>query len=204
MEDIVKAIEKISEKSIIDYLLIIVPIAISLVAIFVSIVTARRQNKIAMFELRYKALSTIKRISYFASTFYVTKNPHVVIESFNCCFATCLDNKDELRSLVNARVKMNEMEENVAIISSMLSDYDRKIIEKTFAMLSNIINSAIVDEVNDSDVEAFKVLILMLDKITTQKLSQKILGSSWCFDYVNPYMNGNENDQHVNEKVTEE
>ena len=71
-------------------------------------------------------------------------------------------------------------------------------------MLSNIINSAIVDEVNDSDVEAFKVLILMLDKITTQKLSQKILGSSWCFDYVNSYMNGNENDQHVNEKVTEE
>ena len=129
MEELVKAIEKISEKSIIDYLLIIVPIAISLVAIFVSIVTARRQNKIAMFELRYKALSTIKRISYFASTFYVTKNPHVVIESFNCCFATCLDNKDELRSLVNARVKMNEMEENVAIISSMLSNYDRKIIE---------------------------------------------------------------------------
>ena len=53
MEELVKAIEKLSEKDAVDYLLIIVPILISLVAIFISVAIAIRQNKIAMFELRY-------------------------------------------------------------------------------------------------------------------------------------------------------
>jgi uncharacterized membrane protein len=54
MEDIVKAIEKLAEKDIIDYLLVIVPIAISVVAVVISIATAKKQNKIALFEKRYK------------------------------------------------------------------------------------------------------------------------------------------------------
>ena len=37
MEELVKAIEKLSEKDAVDYLLIIVPILISLVAIFISV-----------------------------------------------------------------------------------------------------------------------------------------------------------------------
>ena len=45
MEDIVKAIEKLAKKDIIDYLLVIVPIAISIVAIVISIATARKQNR---------------------------------------------------------------------------------------------------------------------------------------------------------------
>ena len=100
MEDIVKAIEKLAEKDIIDYLLIVIPIAISLLAVVISVTTAKRQNQIAMFELRYKALTTIKRISHFASVFYVTDQSILVIESFNSCFSTSLNCKDKVKSLV--------------------------------------------------------------------------------------------------------
>ena len=68
MEDIVKAIEKLAEKDIIDYLLVIVPIAISVVAVVISIATAKKQNKIALFEKRYNCLFQIKTILNFADT----------------------------------------------------------------------------------------------------------------------------------------
>ena len=44
MKDVVNAIEKLSEKNIIDYLRIIVPIAISIVAIILSITTVRENG----------------------------------------------------------------------------------------------------------------------------------------------------------------
>ena len=74
MEELVKAIEKLSEKDAVDYLLIIVPILISLVAIFISVAIAIRQNKIAMFELRYRALATIMKVISFGITFNYTTN----------------------------------------------------------------------------------------------------------------------------------
>lgn len=68
MEDLIKAIEKLAEKDIIDYLIIIVPIAISVIAIIISIATAKKQNKIALFERRYSCLFQIKMILNFADT----------------------------------------------------------------------------------------------------------------------------------------
>lgn len=187
MEEIVKAIEKLAEKDIIDYLLIIIPIAISLLAVVISLAIAHRQNKIATFDLRYKALTTIKRISNFATVFYITDQSDVIIESFNSCFSTSLDCTDEVRSLVASRNELNNLEESVAAVSDILSDTDIKILEKTFAMLSKIINSAIMDDVEKQNIEDFKVLCMCLEEITAKKLSKKILGSSWCFDYCRIY-----------------
>lgn len=187
MEEIVRAIEKISEKSIVDYFIIVVPIVISVCAIIVSVATARRQNKIAMFELRHRALATLKRISNFSSVFYVTSDSQVVIEAFNCCFATSIDSNDQLKALSNSRMKINDMEENVAIISDMLSELDKNTVEKTFVGLSKIITDAICNGyIKDKDVQKFKFLCVCLEKITTEKLSQRILGSSWCFNYTDP------------------
>ena len=49
MEEIVSAIEKLSQKTWVDYLLISVPIAISVVAILISVRISNKQNKIALF-----------------------------------------------------------------------------------------------------------------------------------------------------------
>ena len=187
MEEIVKAIEKLAEKDIIDYLLIIVPIVISLLAVAISVVTARKQNKIAMFELRYKALSAIKRISNFATVFYITDQTRIVIEMFNSCFSTSLNCEDKTMGLVAAKNELNNLEESVAAVSDILNDSDKKILEKTFAMLSKIINSTIMDDIEKQDVEDFKLLCVFLEEITAKKLSKKILGSSWCFDYCKVY-----------------
>ena len=182
MEDLIKAIEKLSEKTWVDYLLIIVPIAISLIAIIISVTTARRQNKIAMFELRYKALATIKRVLNFASVLYVTNNQRLIIESFNISFSTSISLEDQAKALVNVRMKLDDMEECISVISDLLNYSDREIIVRTFSMLNKIVNNAIVGRFDQQLIEDFRWACVFLNEITAKKLSKKIIGSNWCFN----------------------
>ena len=53
MNELVKAIENLSNKTIVDYLLIVIPIIISVIAIIISLNSTNKQNKIALFEIRF-------------------------------------------------------------------------------------------------------------------------------------------------------
>ena len=66
MEDIVNAIEKLAEKTWVDYALIGAPIILSIVAIGITIYVARKQNKIALFEKRYNCLYQLYTIGRFS------------------------------------------------------------------------------------------------------------------------------------------
>ena len=186
MEDIIKAIEKISQKNIVDYLLIIVPIIISLAAIIISVSTARRQNKIAMFERRYTALATIKKVLNFNVVFYITDLPKVIIEYFNSTFDSSINVQDQVKAVLVARMKLDKMEENIVAISDVLDKSDKKILEKTFAKLSKIISDAITGKIDNQDIKEFKIMCFCVEKITIEKLAHKIIGSDLCFDYIIP------------------
>lgn len=88
MEDVVKAIEKISEKSLIDYLLIIIPIITSLIAIIISVAATRRQNKTALFERRYNCLFQIKTVLAFSKTIEALFDRKVIIALFDSFWGT--------------------------------------------------------------------------------------------------------------------
>ena len=80
------------------------------------------------------------------------------------------------------------MEESILALSEVLDNSDKKSLEKTFAMLSKLIGNAI-EGINDSQaIKDFKTLCLCLEKITVEKLTRKIFGSKWCFDYADPEM----------------
>lgn len=52
MDELIHVIEKLSQKDWVDYLLIIIPILVSLVAIVISVATAQKQNRIALFKMQ--------------------------------------------------------------------------------------------------------------------------------------------------------
>lgn len=69
MEDIVKAIEKLAEKTWVDYALIVVPIFISLLAVVISITAARKQSImqnnsfcLELYEKRWDVYESIDKI----------------------------------------------------------------------------------------------------------------------------------------------
>ena len=88
MEELIKTIEKLSEKNIVDYLFIGVPILISVVAIFISIATARKQNKIALFERRFKCLSQMQMVFTFAGVIKGSKDYILILQLFDAYWGT--------------------------------------------------------------------------------------------------------------------
>ena len=97
MEGIIQAIEKLSEKSVIDYLLVAVPIIISVLAIIISVKTTRKQNRIALFELRYNCLFQIQTILSFGEAIKDDTDPMLILSLFDLFWgtelATTTDNK---------------------------------------------------------------------------------------------------------------
>lgn len=59
LRELIKVIELANTKTFWDYLIVFIPIIISVIAIFVSVKTAKHQNRIAMFDKRYKVISLL-------------------------------------------------------------------------------------------------------------------------------------------------
>ena len=77
MEELIEAVEALSQKTIFDYLVVIVPIFISIVAIYISISIANRQNKIALSEKRLEILSVVKLILCFSKSISCIQTNHL-------------------------------------------------------------------------------------------------------------------------------
>lgn len=175
MEDVVKAIEKLSEKDIIDYLLVIVPIVVSIVAIFISIATARKQNKIALFELRYKALITIKAILRFDSLIDAAGDRYdIILSEFNMCFHTQIDPTDKTRALVELGRTMNIMDEKICVLANLLEKHDSILLQKSIESLSNIMCDVINQKVNREECKEFHTLCKILKTSTYEKIESCI------------------------------
>lgn len=66
VKDFVCWLSTVQWKSIVDYALIIVPIIVSCVAIGISVSTAKKQNKIALFEKRFEAYANLLKLKSFS------------------------------------------------------------------------------------------------------------------------------------------
>lgn len=74
MRELIEAIEKLSQKGWVDYLIIIVPILLSVVAVWISLATAHKQNKIALLEKRHKTLEHFRKIFEFRNLILSLEN----------------------------------------------------------------------------------------------------------------------------------
>ncbi|MBO5930739.1 MAG: hypothetical protein J6Q70_00705 [Clostridia bacterium] len=113
MEDIVKAIEKLAEKDIVDYLFVIVPIVVSIVAIYISIVTARKQNKIALFERRYNCLFQIKTILNFADTIKEGADEKIILALYDAFWGTNISRLSGDNQIIAAKCHFEVLKKDV-------------------------------------------------------------------------------------------
>ena len=118
MGDIARAIEKLSEKDIIDYLIVIVPVVISIVAIVISIATARKQNKIALFEKKYNSLIQIHTIASFANSIKDNNNlsSKLILVFFDAYWGTDISNISgtEIQKAIRAKSQISLIKTQVS------------------------------------------------------------------------------------------
>lgn len=99
MNELVKAIENLSNKTIVDYLLIVIPIIISVIAIIISLNSTNKQNKIALFEIRYAIFKDLKQILEFDKSTYSCNKVCDIIGLFDSYFGTNIS-KDNMNDAI--------------------------------------------------------------------------------------------------------
>lgn len=157
MEDLVKAIEKLAEKTGVDYLLIIVPIVISIVAIGIAIYTANKQNRIALFQLRYQALSRLKRVLLFEESVLPNATPADIVDGANVFFL--IDIKQEIVNGVpwNQYIKitsfLSEVENDLAVLHCYIPKEQQEAIDNMLTQLAEILADAISNRHNSDAIQ---------------------------------------------------
>lgn len=79
MESLVTAINNLGQRAWIDYIAIFSPIVLSVVAVWVSMATARKQNKIELFEKRYKVYTLLMTIIQIQKTLVKMKKKDYIV-----------------------------------------------------------------------------------------------------------------------------
>lgn len=155
MDALVNAVESLSTKSAIDYLMVIVPIVISLVAIVISVCAARKQNKIALFEKRYEALTWIQSMLSFSEGIYDGGNKLVILCVFDGYFGTNLCDKSDDDRFIEAMARVERLKHDVLQVKFLFPfEYDTDL-EKIVNHLKEYILALIYDQDYVSSRESF-------------------------------------------------
>lgn len=99
MDQIVQAINSSHSRDWVDYLAIFAPFVLSIVAVWVSVSTARRQNKIALFEKRFVFYCELHKLTAFSEAIEICNSKEEIYKSFrnwfcNGLFSEVLNNND--------------------------------------------------------------------------------------------------------------
>lgn len=150
MDELIEAINSVSRNTFIDYLLIILPIVLSFVAICISISVAKKQNQIALLEKRAEAISLLNQILIFSNQIKnIDENNKSGITSICTFFYVNFDEKglkkDQLNDSVSPTMVMATIEKLRAKLAVIEFLFDRSsstaiddIIRKMKRMISDL------------------------------------------------------------------
>ena len=155
MKEIVTAIEKLAEKDIVDYLLIIAPILISIVAIIISIATSCKQNKIALYEQRYRCLTQVKRIISFSEMIKKNKNPVIVLELFDAMWGSNVSTSSGDAQIIRAKYQMEIIKDDVEQITFLFKHSSYESLALIIKNLHTIMLEAVDEKVVQEHLDAF-------------------------------------------------
>ena len=174
MDELIEAINSGSGNSFIDYLLIILPIVLSFVAICISISVAKKQNDIAMFELRYQGYITLNNILDFGESLSIVKQPNIVIKSFNMYFSTDIDSDNTVDALISSGRQIRMIQKEVGILCGGLYSKDKDAVNKAVSLLSSIINDAIEGNMETNKIKVFRGICSYIRNNTLPQVAKKI------------------------------
>ena len=156
-------------ENIFEYLIVIIPIAISSLALIISICTARKQNKIALFEKRYNCYTDIiKLISVMKRTVTITDD-----EISSRGFSHSHQFKDEDVLIYKFLFNQNTYKQilNISEISKEFSDIKtEKVVEEN----SNDKSKNVYFRIKDERYEKFKITLDKWNNIDLDLFYSKI------------------------------
>lgn len=153
MGRLVRTIQALSERDWFDYLAVAAPLILSVVAIWISISTAKKQNKIALFDIRCKALHSINLLLAFGEKLEKCKCDEAIIDNFNTTFGTRIniftpDPIDAQREALNC---LNVLSINILAAKFVFTNENLKLIEEIYSMENDYVYGVIEEGMNEAE-----------------------------------------------------
>ena len=179
MEDIAKAIERLSEKTWVDYLLIIVPIVISIVAIGISIHISNRQNRIAVFQLRYKAMCRLNSILMFENNVLKYNDPSKILKGFDMFLNADIFKRQgttecDWDRTIQLTHFLSIVDNDLAILSCSLTKKQKKSLDNMMTLLAGITVDALNGKISNDEINALHNECKTFSPKVWKKLERKL------------------------------
>jgi hypothetical protein len=102
-----------NQRDVWDFVAIIAPLLLSVVAVYISVRTTKKQNKIALFEKRYSCFFPIRVILNFAETITDTPNKKVVLGLFDAFWGTSVSRMSGDRQTIEAKTQLETIKKDI-------------------------------------------------------------------------------------------
>lgn len=175
MEDIVVAIQQLSQKTCLDYLQVWVPILLSLVAVTISICTARKQNRIALFEKRISVLSIAEMLICYAESIndVDVKNHKILFSIYNSAFGTSITSINS-ESATAFYYSLKQIEKDLLMANYLFGKEEAKQLEDICGLLNDFMTSIFSGKPDGQIKTAFCSACLSFDAALLKGMEKKV------------------------------
>jgi len=187
LEDIVNAIEKLAEKTWVDYALIGAPIILSIVAIGITIYVARKQNKIALFEKRYNCLYQLYTIGCFSKEIQnIGKesiksnappnviNSNIILVLFGSHWGVDVIESPTIQKLTQTKCQIDLIRSYISQAQFLFNQKFSVDLNEIGRLFQNIVLGATQNKVLIEDIEKFCELCNKFYKIDYPKMKKQV------------------------------
>ena len=171
LKQLTEAVYSISGKTIIDYLLIIIPIAISIVAIGISIRSTRQQNRIALFDKRFSVYVYMQKCVVFDRLLEDAEETNTAYQAYCSAFG-----KESSMFGINAVLEYKPIEEKLMHAYLLFNFIDDETIKRSCDALLRVLKSieaekdiSAVKEVYHTQMASFYKAIPQIQDMLTLK-----------------------------------
>lgn len=174
MRDWIQNWMALSTQTKVDYLIIVIPIILSVVAIYISITTARKQNRIALFDKRYVVLTHINAVITFAAGLHDCDSPEIVCGLFDTYFSSNICSYMGEDRFLNAVTNTRKIRDIIFQSRFLFSCKEiNEHITEIVMLFATIVTDAAANRVRTTKIEEFCKICDAFYKNDYPKLSKK-------------------------------
>lgn len=181
MQTILDWLSNEGNRDVIDYFLVIIPIIVSCIAIIISVSVSKKQNKIAMFNIRYTCISQMQTILNFAAGLNGCEEPKIILRLFDSLWGTNGTKKSFEENLIQYRCQLENIKKDVLQSEFVFKNkYKTDPYELVYALHIVVMDSINENEVTES-VKAFTNKCNLFYEKDYKKLTRQTnIGFMWC------------------------
>ena len=155
MYQVAAAVRALGTRDWFDYLSVLAPLVLSAVAIWISISTARKQNRIALFNMRYDAIVDIRAILLFESKIDKDAENRIIKVIYDGLFGTTVSSCGEKDAIVQILATTCRLEKS-CLINVLVSGKDFDDVHNAITTLQALMIEVVGEEKAVTEKEEFQ------------------------------------------------